>query len=1351
MKDNAKDYYIGLDIGTNSVGWAVTDTNYKVIKVKGEPLWGACLFDESQTAAERRGFRVARRLAKRRKERIEYLQEQFASEIAKVDMAFFERLRESKFLFQDKRFSSSSYKTSKNILFSDKNFKDKDFYKKYPTIYHLRKDLIQNKDDAFDIRFVYLALHHIFKHRGHFLYENVNLTDMSFASIFNDFIDAYKDLDLDAHVFECLDVERIKATLSDKSLSKMDKLLSIINISNIKKSSVDYKIIKLMIGFKEDISFLNDNIEEKFSISVSDDIEEQRESIIEKFNDNVLALILKLKAIYDYILLEKIKGDYNFISFAKVDSYNKHKEDLTKLKRVLKNIGVDDKTYRSIFTGKDSYESYTRHLGNESRKNGARCTEKQGSAEEFFKKIKKALDGSDLDVAKEIILDIDNNSFLQKQSYLSNSVIPNQLHSSELKKILDNASTRFDFLNNKDESNLTVKDRLIQLFEFRVPYYIGPLNTKSQFSWVVRNDFKKVYPWNFEKIIDTKASAEKFIERMVGTCSYTSDKVLPKESLLYSKFCVLNELNNLKVNGERIPVDVKQNIFDGLFMKKNTVSMKDLKEYLRIKGQIEDGDDISGIDGDFKSSLKSYIKFKKILGDDFYLDEKKFKLAEDIIRRSTIFPDDRKMLLSYIKEKYGDDLSDAIINKLSYLKFTAWGNLSYKLLTIKDSAHESLIDYMWNTNCNLMEAINLNEDFKNALSKLKIPSDNINIDEYLDDCYVGPAARRAIRQADKIVETVVKHLRNKPAKIFIEVTRENQKVKTRTQSRRDSIKAWYKQIKNQKENINALLSDLEKFSDSDLRKERLYLYFTQLGKCMYSGEPINLNEIGTVEYDVDHIYPQSKFPRQDGFNNKVLVKSIYNKQKGDKLLSSDIQKNMKGFWDQLKSHQLITNEKYNRLNRKTEFTEQETSDFIDSQLVDTSQSVKVVADLFKAKFKDTKVVYSKAKLVSEFRTSQQILAKEVGLDDLYGDKMIEDPAFIKSRVINNLHHAKDAYLNIVVGNTYYTAFTKNYLSCIRKDSYQKSYLFNNLFKLDIKVGDDIAWMKGPDGSIKTVRAMMLKNNAFIYRRPFERHGQLVKENCRKNSGTIPYKKDERFLKTNDNSKLLYGGYNEAQVAYFSSYENISTKEIKVMPILVKDKVRYEKDPITFIQENEKSDISIINNKILINSVFDYLGINLILEGKTNNYLLYSTCFSLCLDLKWVKYLKNIERVIKLDSKDFYNGKYEISKNDFISYDYNNELYQVLLNKIKNTKLINIYEKIYNILVNGFELFEQLDIKSQCILLENLILFIQKPTRKLNLSCLGGSVYSGALNISLKTFAECKIKYSSITGIFKKEN
>ena len=37
-------------------------------------------------------------------------------------------------------------------------------------------------------------------------------------------------------------------------------------------------------------------------------------------------------------------------------------------------------------------------------------------------------------------------------------------------------------------------------------------------------------------------------QKLINKCPYTGDDVLPRESLLYSEFCVLNEINPLTVN-----------------------------------------------------------------------------------------------------------------------------------------------------------------------------------------------------------------------------------------------------------------------------------------------------------------------------------------------------------------------------------------------------------------------------------------------------------------------------------------------------------------------------------------------------------------------------------------------------------------------------------------------------------------------------------------------------------------------------------------------------------------------------------------------------------------------------------
>lgn len=66
-----EEYYIGLDMGTGSVGWAVTDPTYNIIKRHGKALWGIRLFESAKTAEERRIFRTSRRRTERRK--IDYI------------------------------------------------------------------------------------------------------------------------------------------------------------------------------------------------------------------------------------------------------------------------------------------------------------------------------------------------------------------------------------------------------------------------------------------------------------------------------------------------------------------------------------------------------------------------------------------------------------------------------------------------------------------------------------------------------------------------------------------------------------------------------------------------------------------------------------------------------------------------------------------------------------------------------------------------------------------------------------------------------------------------------------------------------------------------------------------------------------------------------------------------------------------------------------------------------------------------------------------------------------------------------------------------------------------------------
>lgn len=163
-----QDYFLGLDMGTGSLGWAVTDDLYQVLRRHGKSLWGVRLFESANTAEERRLHRTARRNLDRRGWRIQVLQELFAEEISKVDPGFFLRMKESKYYPEDKRDEDGKCPELPYALFVDKTYTDKEYHKEFPTIYHLRKRLMETETMP-DIRLVYLALHHMMKHRGHFL------------------------------------------------------------------------------------------------------------------------------------------------------------------------------------------------------------------------------------------------------------------------------------------------------------------------------------------------------------------------------------------------------------------------------------------------------------------------------------------------------------------------------------------------------------------------------------------------------------------------------------------------------------------------------------------------------------------------------------------------------------------------------------------------------------------------------------------------------------------------------------------------------------------------------------------------------------------------------------------------------------------------------------------------------------------------------------------------------------------------------------------------------------------------------------------------------------------------------
>ena len=143
--------------------------------------------------------------------------------------------------------------------------------------------------------------------------------------------------------------------------------------------------------------------------------------------------------------------------------------------------------------------------------------------------------------------------------------------------------------------------------------------------------------------------------------------MLPKDSLLYSEFMLLNELNPLRLNGNELPVSVKQQLIEDLFKKENRrVTKKRILDYLVMHGYAAKTDEISGIDDPVKTRLRSYHDFAPlipVLGEE---------AVEKIIEGTLVYSDDKRMLRRWLKKNF-PALNEDDVRKICRLKYADWG------------------------------------------------------------------------------------------------------------------------------------------------------------------------------------------------------------------------------------------------------------------------------------------------------------------------------------------------------------------------------------------------------------------------------------------------------------------------------------------------------------------------------------------------------------------------------------------------------------------------------------------------------------------------------------------------------
>ena len=323
----------------------------------------------------------------------------------------------------------------------------------------------------------------------------------------------------------------------------------------------------------------------------------------------------------------------------------------------------------------------------------------------------------------------------------------------------------------------------------------------------------------------------------------------------------------------------------------------------------------------------------------------------------------------------------------------------------------------------------------------------------------------------------------------------------------------------------------------------------------------------------------------------------------------------------------MPNEKMKKLLRSTrdQLRPEEIAGFINRQLVSTNQSVKAICDLIRDIDKDATVVYSKANLVSDFRHEFNL---------------------IKSRDINNFHHAHDAYLNIVVGNTYNRLFSAGnnkdiddklenrikekqekrenlYVDVHHLFTYQDLYLANKIctgqriwkvkrYERDAegkRIQDEdgrYVEISSSEGTIDLVRKNLSYNDVLTTRMlktSVGKSGLFNKISIHKNDGTASFPLKAKGIFASDSYQTKYGGYSDLSNPYSMLVKSEITKgkgkgkaqySIEFVPQIVllsyKNKdgsLDFEKVKEYLAQNKQLKNPEIICEKLLKNTILEF--------------------------------------------------------------------------------------------------------------------------------------------------------------------
>ena len=443
--------------------------------------------------------------------------------------------------------------------------------------------------------------------------------------------------------------------------------------------------------------------------------------------------------------------------------------------------------------------------------------------------------------------------------------------------------------------------------EYRVMLQRSDIETEAQIilgkqqqlgNQIINVEFIEQYikMFNWQKSFDWKGN----IIDMVGSCQFEpNEKRAPRACFSSEKFIALSKLNNIKYTEDSIEKPLTainiQEIFNFALARKTktfNITFTDIRRILNISAdarfnfvkykstddflEIEKKEKIKELEfkafHELKNSISSYvgeITWNNLTNNIPLLDE--ISIALTYNKTDETIEKALEKCFSDIKNNFDNNEQHSIISAIIGDGISFDKNISLSLKALYQIIPHLENGQRYDQAC---ELAGYHHSLQSSSRSLKLPSiQALGLDQELTNTVVT----RAISQVRKVINALVDTY-GSPYQINIELARDIGK----SAQQRNEINKFQKD--NQATNDKLVTQFADYFSRTPAKDEltKYKLWKQQGGKCIYSGDTINLADIrhGENLTQIDHVIPFS-LSFDDSLSNKVLCLTRENQCKGN--------------------------------------------------------------------------------------------------------------------------------------------------------------------------------------------------------------------------------------------------------------------------------------------------------------------------------------------------------------------------------------------------------------------------------------------------------------------------------------